>query len=72
MQEFLDYTVEIIGNLDKRWYKDVYYSNDIFDNFLFQRLRTIEATYTQTDITVLGYGSTCTAKANSTPGSRLK
>jgi hypothetical protein len=36
------------------------------------RLRTIEATYTQTDITVFGYASTCTAKANSTPDSRLK
>ena len=60
------------SNMDKRWYEHVYCSNYMFENFLIQRLRTIEATYTQTDITVLGYGSTCTAKANSTPGSRLK
>ena len=36
------------------------------------RLLTIDATYTQTDITVFGYDSTWTANANSTPGSRLK
>ena len=39
---------------------------------LNHRLLTIEATYTHTDITVFGYASTCTAKANSTPGSLLK
>ena len=32
----------------------------------------MDATYTQTDITVFGYDSTCTAKANSTPGSKFK